>query len=69
MADPVLTPEAIAAAASGAQEFATDGQTAKAVPIPDQIEAAKFEAAQRSKKKQGIKFLKMVPPTARGDDS
>lgn len=68
MADEI-TPAEIVEAATGAQSFTSDGQTATAHPLPDMIEAAKFAAAQKSKKKQGIKFLKMVPPTARGDDS
>jgi hypothetical protein len=40
-----VTPESIAEAASKPAEAAKDGQSAKAVPIPDQIEAAKFNAA------------------------
>lgn len=66
MADPVLTAEEIAEAAKGAQSFTADGQSATVIPIKDQIEAAKFEAAQKSKKRQGLRFLRMVPPDARG---
>lgn len=43
-----LTPDQIAEnAANGAQEFEVDGQRVKAVPIPDQIAAAKFQAANK----------------------
>lgn len=66
MADEITTDQ-IVEAATGAQEFTDDGQTVKQVPIPDQIEAAKFAAAQKSKRRQGIRLMKFVPPGARGD--
>lgn len=43
--DTELTPETIATAAAEPAEAEKDGQRAKAHPIPDQIEAAKFAAA------------------------
>lgn len=42
---PDLTPEAIAAAAQEPASATVDGRSAAAVPIPDQIEAARFAAA------------------------
>jgi hypothetical protein len=43
-----LTPESIAEAATQPAEGSVDGRSAKAVPIPDQIEAAKFAAGAAS---------------------
>ncbi|HYH69210.1 MAG TPA: hypothetical protein VD866_31240 [Urbifossiella sp.] len=45
--DESLTPDQIAENAAGADQFEVDGQTAKQVPIPDQIMAAKFAAANK----------------------
>lgn len=42
---PDLTPESIAEAATQPASASVDGQSAAAVPIPDQIAAAKYKAA------------------------
>lgn len=56
-----LTPEQIAENATGADSFTADGQTAKQVPIKDQIEAAKFAAANkagvRRRPLRGVRFV------------
>lgn len=66
MADEI-TVEQIVTAATGADEHTVDGETTKQVSITEQIMAAKYAAAQKSKGKQGIRFLRMIPPSAAGD--
>lgn len=64
---PDLTPEAIAEAAQQPLKAAADGQSAEAVPIKDQIEAAKFAAANKvgaSGKRAKIRLTRVVPPGA-----
>lgn len=60
------TADTIQENAQGAESFTSDGQSAKQVPIQDQIAAAKFAAAQRAKRKP-FRFIKMVPPDGRGE--
>jgi hypothetical protein len=62
---PDLTPEAIAQAASEPLKASADGQSAEAVPIKDQIEAAKFLAANKKTaggKRPKIRLTRIVPP-------
>lgn len=47
MPDPV-TADSIAEAAANPQSASVDGQQAAAHPIPDQIEAAKFQASNEA---------------------
>lgn len=57
-----LTPDQIAANANGAAEMETDGQRVKIIPIPDQIAAAKFAAANapvaRRRRMGGIRVIR-----------
>lgn len=57
-----LTPETIATAATEPAEAEKDGQSAAAHPIPDQIEAAKFAAANKvtSGKKPTIRTRRVI---------
>ena len=66
MADEVTTADVVEVA-TGAKSFTGDNQTTGAQDVSQVIEAAKFTAAQKSKKKQGIQFIRLVPPGARGD--
>lgn len=62
-----LTPDAIAQAASEPLKAAADGQSAEAVPIKDQIEAAKFAAANKKDaagKRSKIRLTRVIPPGA-----
>lgn len=64
---PDLTPDAIAQAATQPLKASADGQSAEAVPIADQIEAAKFLAANKktaSGKRPKIRLTRVVPPGA-----
>lgn len=64
---PDLTPEAIAQAATGPLKASADGQSAEAVPIADQIEAAKFLAANKKTaagKRPKIRLTRVIPPGA-----
>lgn len=67
MPDPV-TPESIAEAATAPAEASADGQSAKAVSIPDQIKAAQFAAANatdaRGRKPKPFGLTRCVPPGA-----
>lgn len=67
MADEI-TPEDVVANATGAKSFTGDGQTVVAFDPANQIEAAKFAAAQKAKRKGGISFMRFVPPNARGEN-
>lgn len=60
-----VTPESIAEAATKPASASKDGQAASAVPIPDQIAAAKFAAAQRRDargRRPRIRLTRVVPP-------
>lgn len=66
---PDLTAEEIAARALKPAKAAGDGQSAEQVPIPDQIEAAKFKAANETTdgvKRSGIRMIRCIPPGAAG---
>ena len=65
MPEPV-TPESIAEAASQPAESSNGNQSAKAHPLKDQIEAAKFAAANTptasGRKPRGFRFTRVIPP-------
>jgi len=69
----VPTPEelaqTIADAISKPAEAEQDGTRAKAHSLKDQIEAAKFAAANAAPRRLKIKFVKMIPPGATGESS
>ena len=54
MAD--VTPDTIAAAATGPKQASVDGQSATAHSIPDQIKAAKFHAQSKQARKDRLPF-------------
>lgn len=57
-----LTPEQIATNAAQPEQAQVDGQSAKQVPIPDQITAAKFQAHNKtSVKRRPLGGLRFVP--------
>lgn len=58
--------DAIAANATAPAEVEQDGTKAKQHPLPDQIAAAKFLAAQRgaSSSRSGIRFGRAIHPGA-----
>lgn len=68
MDEPQLTPEVIAQAAQMPAEGAVDGRSAKAVPIPDQIAAAKFAAANardaQGRRPKPFRLTRAIPPGA-----
>lgn len=64
-----VTPGSIAEAAAAPAEASKDGQSAKAVPIPDQIAAAKFAAANQTdgsgrRRRAPLRLARVVPPGA-----
>ncbi len=64
---PELTAEEIAARALKPAKAAGDGQSAEQVPIPDQIEAAKFAAANSpTPRTSGIRLIRTTPPGTTG---
>lgn len=64
---PDLTAEEIAARALKPAKAAGDGQSAEQVPIPDQIAAAKFAAANSpTPRTSGIRLIRTLPPGTTG---
>lgn len=71
MAEPILTPEFLAAAAAEPVESSSDGQQARAHSLKDLIAAAQYEAAatavaNRRSAWRGVRAAIGVPPGANG---
>ena len=63
---PDLTPQIQAAVRAGVSSVTIDGQTATAVPIPDQIAADRYLAtkAAASNRSRGFRMSKIIAPGA-----
>ncbi|MFO0806045.1 MAG: hypothetical protein U0791_23315 [Gemmataceae bacterium] len=64
---PDLDADTIADAAQQPANASQDGRSVTAVPIPDQIDAAKFQAANKASsntRPRGIKLVRCIPPGA-----
>lgn len=64
--DPPLTADDIATAAKNPASAASDGNSVTAQPLRDQIEAAKFAAANQKnasgRRRRGWSFVPIIPP-------
>lgn len=66
MAEP-LTADEFYEAARDAQSHTVDGESTTARSADDILKLSQAGAHQESKRRLGIRFIKLVPPTARGD--